>query len=203
MRQISKDGGIFGGRMGEREWNAGRALERRASMGEGRFTSGSVDTEDLAPKTWILWKHASKGLEICTVECEIHRQPRASDPGEAVAMLVGQCPVCYREHKNPDGSPQVNYFHVREDNKGMSLDWVSYGKLPPSHHLAVNWKWHAEHKLGRAPMSDDKIAMVSSPERWICDYCHSWCVKVTDSIAITDTTGATVLVMDMKAAAPK
>ena len=195
MRQISKDGGIFGGRMSEREWSAGRQMENRM-MREGRFTGMSVDTEDLAPKTWILWKHANKGQEVATVECEIHRQGRASNPNEAVAMLVGQCPVCWRDHG------QTNYFHVREDNKSMSLEWISYGKLPPSHHLAINWKWHCENKLGRAPASDDKIAMVSSPERWQCDYCHSWCVKVTDSIAITDTTGATVMFMDMSAKTP-
>lgn len=196
MRQISKDGGIFGGRMGEREWAAGRQMESRM-MREGRFSGVAVEAEDMAPKTWILWKHANKGLEVCTIECEI-QMTKGSD-GRAEAMLIGQCPVCYREHKNADGTPQVNYFHVQEGNKAMSLDWVTYGKLPPSHHLAINWKWHAENKLGRAPASDDKIAVVSSPERWICDYCHSWCVKVTDSIAITDTSGATVMTMDMSA----
>lgn len=195
MRQISKDGGIFGGRMGEREWAAGRAMEARMQR-EGRFTGSSVNSEDLAPKTWILWKGTNKGLEIATIECEIHMQGRASDPNEAVAMLVGQCPVCLRDHG------QVNYFHVREDNKAMSLDWVKYGKLPPSSHLAINWKWHCEKVLHRAPASDDKIAVVSSPERWQCDYCHSFCVRVTDSIAITDTTGATMMYVDMQSKSP-
>jgi hypothetical protein len=192
MRKISKDGGIFGGKMGEREWAAGRALMDRAGRpGDGRFAGTSVDSEDLAPKTWILWKATNKGEEICTIECEI-QMTQGSD-GRAECMLVGQCPVCWTEHG------QQNFFHVQEGNKAMSLDWVKYGKLPPSNHLAINWAWHCKNKLGRAPASDDKIAIVSSPERWICDYCHSWCVKVTDSIAMTDMSGATMMTIDMKA----
>jgi hypothetical protein len=38
--------------------------------------------------------------------------------------------------------------------------------------------------------------MVSSPERWQCDYCKAWCVRVTDSIAITDMSGATQIIVD-------
>lgn len=183
---------IFGGRMRERDFAAGRSMEQRMFR-EGRFTNGSMDSEALAPKTWILWKHSAKGEEVSTIECEIHQVPRASDARELVGMLVGQCPVCYRDYKNEDGTPQVNYFHVREDNKQMSLDWVKFGRLPTNHHLAINWRWHCEHVLGRAPRADDKIAIVSSPERWQCDYCKGWCVRVTDSVAITDTAGATML----------
>ena len=179
---------IFGGRMGEREFSAGRSMEQRMFR-EGRFTNGTLDADATAPKTWIMWKHSTKGEEILTIECEIHMVPRASDSREAVGMLVGQCPVCVRDHG------QVNYFHVREDNKQMSLDWVKYGRLPTNNHLSVNWRWHCEKVLGRSPRADDKVAIVSSPDRWQCDYCKGWCVRVTDSVAITDTKGATMLYM--------
>jgi hypothetical protein len=35
------------------------------------------------------------------------------------------------------------------------------------------------------------MAVVSSPERWACDYCHSWCVKVQGGIARDDHRGTT------------
>lgn len=177
--------------MNERNFSAGRAMEQRM-LREGRFTAGTVDNEALAPKTWILWKNTARGEEICTIESEIHKAPSQSEAGRMCAMLVTQCPVCWREFQ------QQNYIHVHEENKQLSLDWVQYSKLPTSNHLSINWRWHCKNVLHREPRSDDKIAVVSSPERWMCDYCKSWCVRVTDSIAITDLSGATVLVVDQK-----
>jgi len=172
--------------MTDAQRRAGVAMERRMRSA-GRFAHSSLSAEETAPKTWILWKDAHKGEEKHTIECEIYSVPRASDPREQVAMLVGMCPLCH------------NNFAVREDNKTMSLGWLTYRQLRSIPHLKINWDYHCKTTLGRAPMETDKVAVVSSPERWLCDYCHGWCVKVTDSIAITDMTGATQLVVHKRA----
>lgn len=166
--------------MSETQRRAGVAMERRMrSM--GRLANSSLSAEDTAAKTWILWKNTAKGEEQHTIECEIYPVPRASDARETVAMLVGMCPICGEN------------FTVREDNKTMTIDWLTYRQLRSFPHLKINWDYHCKNILGRDPVESDKVAIVGSPERWLCDYCHGWCVKVTDSIAITDMTGATQL----------
>jgi hypothetical protein len=158
---------------------AGRRMWERSGR-QGRLANSSMDAEAIAPKTWILWKNSHKGEMEAVIECEIHTAGRASDSSEAVGMLVGMCPKCF-EH-----------FTVREDNKAMSLEWVEYRKSKG--HLKIEWERHCREVLRRQPRDNDRIAVVSSPERWACDYCHAWCVKVTDSIAITDMSGVTQII---------
>jgi len=157
-------------RAGQRWW---QETEQR-----GRIGRQSVNAEEAAPKTWLLWKNAWQGEVEAVIECEIYIQPRASDPREMVGVLHGMCPKCGET------------FLVREDNKEMALDWVIYRESKG--HLRASWAQFCRER-GRSPRQEDKIAVVSSPERWQCDYCKSWCVRVTDSIAITDMTGATQL----------
>lgn len=166
---------------------AGRLMEAKMKGPDGRLMKSSNLAEDTAPKTWILFKDAHRGEEVSTIECEIYSVPRASNANEMVAMLIGMCPKC-SEH-----------FTVREDNKTMSVGWVKYSQLKPSNHLRVNWEYHCKNVLSRRPKDDDEIAVVSSPERWLCDYCHGWCVKVSDSIAITDMSGATQMYAHQRA----
>lgn len=161
---------------------AGRRMWERSGR-QGRLAASSMDAESTAPKTWILWKNSAKGEQEAVVECEIYTVPRSSDSNEMVGMLHGMCPRCNET------------FIVREDNKGMSLGWVEYPKLRG--HLKEQWDRHCRQVLYRLPRSEDKVAVVSSPERWMCDYCKSWCVRVTDSVAITDMSGATQLIVPM------
>lgn len=172
----------------QQEIQAGRELWARTNRAlvapeqgrNGRLSNQSMNAEETAPKTWLLWKNASKGEVQDIIECEIYLNPRASDSSEMVGMLHGMCPKCHET------------FIVREDNKGMTLDWVEFGRS--TGHLRAQWSRHCKG-LGRVPKASDKIAVVSSPERWQCDYCKAWCVKVTDSVAITDMTGATQLII--------
>jgi hypothetical protein len=175
MSNVSKRD-LFG--FSKTQADAGRAMWARSGK-QGRLANSSMDAEATAPKTWIAWYGAAKGLPEAIIECEIYVNQRASDSREMVGMLHGMCPKCGET------------FIVREDNKGMSLDWVRYEKSRG--HLKEQWERHCRETLRRMPRSEDKIAIVSSPERWQCDYCKEWCVKVTDSVAITDTTGATML----------
>lgn len=140
----------------------------------GRVTSQSVDHEAMAPKTWIRYM-APKGQEICVIECELYAVPRTSGaPGETVGMINGMCPACGET------------FIAREDNKALALGSVEYRHAPKW--LRVHWE-HRCKQLGKPPMDGDKIPLVSSPERWACDYCKGWCVKVTDGIACDDHKG--------------
>lgn len=157
---------------------AGRHFWEKSGK-QGRLANSSMNAEEMAPKTWILFKNAYKGEAEAVIECEIYVAGRASDGAEGVGMLHGMCPKCGET------------FLVREDNKSMTLGWVEYGKSKG--HLKEQWERHCREVLRRRPMTEDKIAVVSSPERWMCDYCKGWCVKVTDSIAITDMSGATQL----------
>lgn len=179
MSQISKKNHF---NFTDRQIAAGKQMWDRTGK-SGRLSNSSMDAEATAPKTWILFKNSHRGEQEAVIECEIYMQGRASDPGEAVGMLHGMCPKCGET------------FLVREDNKGMSLDWVTFPKSRG--HLREQWTRHCRESLRRQPREDDKIAVVSSPERWQCDYCKSWCVKVTDSIAITDMSGATQIIMDV------
>lgn len=158
---------------------AGKNLWRRTEF-EGRFMKSSFDAEASAPKTWILYAN-SKGKEISTVECEMYVVGRSSDSCEGVVMLHGMCPKCGET------------FLVREDNKAMTIDRVPYRQAPKF--LQVNWDFHCRTVLGRSPRDDDKVAVVSSPERWVCDYCHSWCVKVQGGVAVDDHRGTTQVVV--------
>jgi ribosomal protein S27AE len=143
---------------------------------QGRFATSSFDAEANAPKTWILYAN-SKGEEIRTIECELYQVGRASDPSEAVVMLHGMCPKCGET------------FIAREDNKTMTIDRVAYRHAPPF--MKVNWDWQCRNVLGRPVSEDDVLPLVSSPERWACDYCKSWCVKVHAGVAVDDLRGVT------------
>jgi hypothetical protein len=161
--------------MSQTQIQAGRHLWQKTGQ-NGRLARSSFDAEAMAPKTWILFANA-KGEEISTIECELYTVGRHSDPTEAIVMLVGMCPKC-GEH-----------FIAREDNKAMSIEYVPYRKAPAF--LRVNWKWHCEKLLGRTVSDADKVPVVSSPERWACDYCRGWCVKVEGGVAKMDLTGVT------------
>lgn len=152
---------------------AGVAFWRKTGQ-KGQLCSSSMDAEALAPKTWLIWVD-STGREH-TIECELHVTGRASDPSEGVGMLHGMCPVC------------GECFISREDNKQIDVEYMPVGKAP--RHIRQQWRRHCRDVLGIRWSENDKVPVVSSPERWLCDYCHSWCVKVTDGVAVTDTSGA-------------
>lgn len=151
----------------------GRALWKKTSQ-VGRITGQSVDHEATAPKTWIRYM-APKGQEICVIECELYAVPRTSGaPGETVGMVVGMCPACGES------------FIAREDNKSLALGSVEYKRAPAW--LRVHWD-HRCKQLGKPPMDEDRIPLISSGERWACDYCKGWCVRVTEGIAMDDHKG--------------
>jgi ribosomal protein S27AE len=156
---------------------AGKRAWRRSGQ-QGRLAKSSFNAEKNAPRTWILYADPH-GAERCTIECELYTVGRQSDASEAVVMLHGMCPKCGET------------FIAREDNKTMSLDKVTFRQAPKF--LRVNWAWHCEKVLGRRPRDSDKILVVSSPERWACDYCHEWCVKVSGGVAKDDHRGAAII----------
>lgn len=172
--------------MTRRQATAGMEMWRRTGQ-QGRLAKSSFDAEAMAPKTWVLWANA-KGEEIKTIECELYVVGRASDPTEGIGMLVGMCPI-------PDCG---EHFMVREDNKTMHVERVRFRRAPAF--VKVNWTWHCKNVLGRRPSDEDVIPVVSSPERWACDYCRQWCVKVIDGIAKTDMTGVTQITVSQRAA---
>lgn len=148
---------------------------------KGRLAQASYNAEDLAPRTWIFWVNApSPSLD--TIECELYVVGRASDPTEGISMLIGMCPKC-GEH-----------FSVREDNKEMHVEWTTYRKAP--RFIRINFEHRIRSTEGRMPRDEDKIPLVSSGERWACDYCHEWCVKVENSVARDDYSGANRIVVD-------
>jgi hypothetical protein len=161
--------------MNERQAKAGRQMWRRTET-QGKIAKSSFDAEASAPKTWILYANG-KGEEIATVECELYVVGRASDAREAVVMLHGMCPKCGET------------FIAREDNKQMTVDRVTFRQAPKF--LQINWDYHCRNVLGRLPRDNDSIAVVSSPERWACDYCKSWCVRVSGGVAVDDHRGTT------------
>lgn len=161
--------------MSSQQVAAGRQAWTRAGQ-KGRLASSSFDAEAMAPKTWIIWV-GPKGDEIATIECELYAVPRASNANEQIGMLIGMCPRCGEN------------FTVREDNKGMTCERVSFRKAPK--HLRINWQFHCKNVLMKPVMDDDQIPVISSPERWACDYCKGWCVRVSGGVATTDMTGVT------------
>lgn len=158
--------------LGKRMWDRTKV--------QGRLAQSSFNAEENAPKTWIMYVN-NKGEEIHTIECELYQVGRASDPGEAVVMLHGMCPKCGET------------FITREDNKTLYIDRVKYKEAPK--HIRVNWSFHARQKLMRRPRDEDIIAVVSSPERWACDYCKGWVVRVQGGVAYDDHSGCTQLVV--------
>lgn len=158
---------------------AGHKAWARAGQ-HGRLAKSSFDAEANAPKTWIIYVN-SKGEEIKTIECELYTVGRYSDSREAIVMLHGMCPKCGET------------FIAREDNKSMSIEFVEHRKAP--RHLRVNWEYHCRNHMGREPRDGDKIPVVSSPERWACDYCKGWCVRVQAGVAVDDMRGVTQLVV--------
>jgi ribosomal protein S27AE len=175
--------------MTQQQQSAGRRMWQATSR-VGRLASSSFDAEARAPKTWILYVNG-KGEEIGTIECELYTVGRRSDPTEGVAMLNGMCPKCGQT------------FIATEDNKTMHVERVRYKEAPP--HIKTNWRFHCKNILGRPFSEDDMVFVVSSPERWACDYCKSWCVKVSSGIAVDDLRGVTQLVVPVGAtiSAPK
>lgn len=173
-------------RMTKKQVLAGRRMWHRTGQ-EGRLAKSSFDAESMAPKTWILYANP-KGEEIKTIECELYTVGRVSDASEGIVMLVGMCP-------RPECGET---FMAREDNKTMHIDYVTYRKAPGF--LRVNWEWHCKHVLNRPVLDGDRIPVVSSPERWACDYCKAWCVRVYDGVAKDDHSGSTKLVVSEKVA---
>lgn len=144
----------------------------------GRLARSSFDAESTAPRTWIYYAN-SKGEELATIECELYTVPRHSDHGEAVVMLHGMCPKCSET------------FTAREDNKTLMIDYVSIRHAP--RHIKVNWSHRCRTVLRRRVSDEDVVPVVSSPDRWACDYCKGWCVRVSGSVAVDDHRGVTQL----------
>lgn len=159
---------------------AGRKMWQQSGQ-VGRLVQSTMSAEDTAPKTWIFWVNAPSP-NFDTLECELYTVGRASDPTEGIAMLVGMCPKC------------GNHFSVREDNKQMHVDWVTYREA--SRFLRMHFGRHMRTTMGRDPRDDDKIPVVSSPERWACDYCREWCVRVDRSVARNDYSGVNKIIVD-------
>lgn len=154
---------------------AGRKMWDRSSQ-HGRLAKSSFDAEANAPKTWIIYVN-NKGEELSVIECELYIVGRHSNAAEAIVMLHGMCPKCGET------------FIAREDNKTMQIDRVRYRKAPKV--FRVHWSFHCQSQFGRSPRDSDMIALVSSPERWACDYCRSWCVRVQAGVATDDHRGVT------------
>lgn len=179
---------IFGNRpMSEQQVSAGRKLwdhtrprpaGARADESVGRLSKSSYSAEDAAAKTWIRYVGPT-GEERSVLECEIYVVGRVSDSNEAVVMLHGMCPKCGET------------FLAREDNKEMHVDTVTYRKAPKW--LRVHHRFHKEEVRRERVSDNDKILLVSSPERWLCDYCKEWCVRVAGGVAKDDHRGATII----------
>lgn len=155
---------------------AGHAAWTR-SAAHGRLAKSSFDAEANAPKTWLFYVNSKGELIHNPIECELYIVGRYSNSGEAVMMLHGMCPKCHET------------FIVREDNKTMTVDQVTYRQAPKL--VREQWEWHCRARFGRRPSDGDRIPLVSSPERWACDYCRSWCVKVHAGVCVDDHRGVT------------
>jgi len=158
--------------MDQRQQAAGKKMWQK-SEATGALAMSSTDYEMMSLKTWVRYVD-SKGAEIGVIECELYHQPNAD--GQAVGMLCGMCPKC------------GECFLVNEGNKTMHLGDITYGRAPAW--LKTHWAYH-KRQLNQIVSDDDKIPMVSSPERWACDYCKSWCVKVTENVASDHYKGVT------------
>jgi hypothetical protein len=177
MGQVSKRDLV---KMSHEQVNAGRSMWQRTGQ-VGRLTHHSFNAEEMAPKTWISCVN-NKGEEQCIIECELYVQARHSDRSEGVAMLHGTCPICSET------------FIVREDNKEMSVEYVPYRQAP--RFLRQQFSEHVL-KRGRRVSEEMKIPVVSSAEPWLCDYCHSWGVRVQAGVAVPDMTRVRRVNIDM------
>lgn len=153
---------------------AGRDMWQRTGQ-RGKLSKSTFDAEAMAPKTWLFYVNSKNELLHPPIECELYVVGRLSNSGEAVVMLHGMCPKCQET------------FIVREDNKTMTVDKVSYRQA--SSRFREQWRGYCQATLGRAPRDADQIAVVSSPERWACDYCKGWCVKVYGGVAVDNHKG--------------
>jgi ribosomal protein S27AE len=176
--KMSREQQAAGKRMWQRTGQQGGRLD-------GRLMSSSFDAEATAPKTWLFYVNSKNELISNPIECELYVVGRHTDSGDAVAMLHGMCPKCGET------------FIAREDNKTMTVDRVPYRQAP--RRFREQWARHCSESLGRHPRGEDQIAIVSSPERWACDYCRSWCVKVEGGIAVDNHRGVAQIVVPVGA----
>lgn len=167
---------------GRAQWTGPAALKRDGDGWISGLAPSTMNAEEMAPKTWIRW--IDKGSAEVDIECELYAVPRATNSKEAVGLLVGMCPKC------------AEHFSVREDNKQMSVEYMAFNKCPK--HIRQNWARHCKLMFGRGPSNEDKIPVVSSSERWACDYCRGWCVRVTNGVASTDMTGVTQVIVSSR-----
>lgn len=142
---------------------------------DGQLALSSTDYEMTSVKTWIRYIN-SKGEENCVIECEVYHQPNSD--GVAVGMLSGMCPKC------------GECFLVNEGNKTMQMDVISYRQAPAW--LKTHWSFH-KRELNQIVSAEDKLLLISSPERWACDYCKGWCVKVEGNVASDNYQGVAVM----------
>lgn len=152
---------------------AGRALWDFSGR-YGRINSSvSADYERAAPKTWL--RYVTPKMEtIEIIECELYQVPRFSNPREVVLMMHGMCPKCHET------------FTVREDNKTLFLDGTTYSKAP----MWLRELWEKDRKSkGSVAQDADKIPLVSSGDRWACDYCKGWCVKCEAGVVYDEHKG--------------
>lgn len=162
--------------MDRRQVEAGRRMWQR-SKSVGRLARSSFNAEENALKTWLFYVNSKNELIHNPIECELYMVPRASNSSEQVVMVTGMCPKCH------------NNFMVREDNKTLHVDYVTYRRA--GRRVREQWERICKEKHLRRPRDEDKIPVISSPERWACDYCKSWCVRVHGGIASDDYEGVT------------
>lgn len=167
-------------KMSHEQVNAGRSMWQRTGQ-VGRLTRHSFNAEDMAPKTWISCVN-NKGEEQHIIECELYVQARHSDTSEGVGMLHGMCPLCGET------------FIVREDNKEMTVQYVPYRQAPKF--LRQRFSEHVLTR-GRRVSDEMKVPVISSGEPWLCDYCHSWGVRVTAGVAVPDMSRVRRVNIDM------
>lgn len=169
--------------MGQQLWEQSGKAGYGVTTRHGRLAKSSFDAEALAPKTWLFYVNSKGELIHEPIECELYIVGRHSNSGEAVVMLHGMCPKCHET------------FIVREDNKTMSVERVTYRQA--SKRVREQWERHCKTVFGRRPSDSDLIPVVSSPERWACDYCRSWCVRVYGGVCVDDHRGVTQITVPM------
>ncbi len=195
MGIVGKNRGIV--RMNAEEIAAGRRMwEASGSRENGsRLMPGSFDAERTAPKTWIRYVD-KRGEEKCVIECELYMAPRSDGSGQMVGMIHAMCPHC--------GGTLI----IREENKEMSLGYVSYDAAPlwlrihhrhdlaAKHGLRQGLKLETigrlpdDHEMMRPPSGSDQIPIVSGTNRidepWMCSHCKDWSVYVYAGVARDD-----------------
>lgn len=151
---------------------------------EGMLAPSSFNAEMSAPKTWILYvkdgRVAASGQHV--LMCELYGTQGSND-ARGEGLLHGMCPCCGET------------FMVREGNKSMSLDWIEFRRAPDwmQHAYLLHQVQDLGKPMGWRPAPETKIPLVSSPERWMCDYCKRWAVRVTGGVAVDDHRGIGVI----------